>query len=389
MSSIIQCSKCGQRYHLKKASRRSVRCRVCGSEIPVSPTSQAEPMVATSSNVNELLAEEEASAKTELPLPVAGPACPECGSGLPPGAVLCVQCGMDLRSGRQLATQSRSSPQRRCPRCETPIHEAKEEVVFCPNCNCDLRRASEELAGVESEAEKRRQAEGRRLPCPKCGRMETDYADARKRRELPDWRWWRLQPAWFCKACGTCWQPPLSRISVGLAIVAALCLLVPIASSRGAVVMAWMGVVLVVPTFAVAKYTWARQIVTWVGNLTIGWLVWMVVSFSAAFGEAVGGIPAAVTLANAKVKFFNWKKVRRTWPLLDPLGTGAIAVILAALLGLLGPALVAPDRQSEPTRQHEPKASGQPAVEAGDDSNKGIVHRHDPDANRLDLQGDR
>lgn len=85
------CPSCGKQYKWKpEMAGRSAKC-ACGAKFVV-PTEQPAS----------------AKAPTATAAPPVEPAksnagCPNCGTALPPGAVLCVNCGYNLKTGKTLS----------------------------------------------------------------------------------------------------------------------------------------------------------------------------------------------------------------------------------------------------------------------------------------------
>jgi hypothetical protein len=121
MTDEIECPSCGRRLRAPEAGQgQTVHCPACGRSwrpgkleevygLLDDPPAAAIPKAAPPRphDVQKERPAEKPSAAVATPGPADGEACPECGVGMAPGAVVCIECGFNRQSGKRMQTVSR------------------------------------------------------------------------------------------------------------------------------------------------------------------------------------------------------------------------------------------------------------------------------------------
>ena len=108
-TSKFSCDSCNKTYTWKpELAGKRAKCK-CGQPLRIPET---DPAGGVSDNFDDLAALAErapAGEQTYAAAPASGGACPSCGSGVDPSAVLCVNCGHNLKTGKKLKTSKPSA----------------------------------------------------------------------------------------------------------------------------------------------------------------------------------------------------------------------------------------------------------------------------------------
>ena len=82
---------------------KRVKCPKCNDPLTIPMAKAASPAATPSAGITDLL-DEVGVRGARL-----GPACPECGADVQPGAILCIQCGYNFAMGRRMYTEADDS----------------------------------------------------------------------------------------------------------------------------------------------------------------------------------------------------------------------------------------------------------------------------------------